>query len=395
MKKNLLILAIIFLVSMESALCQNRSISFLHQPWPEILALAKKEKKLIFLDAYAAWCSPCKWMAANMFTNDSIADYFNRNFICAKIDMEQGEGVALAEKYAVHNYPTLLFIDSTGNMIHKRVGAARKVEEYISMATEAMDPEKNLAYMTKKHQSGDRDPEFIYGYCVLLQQAYIPLSSVLNDYFLKVNPEEMTSRPNWRLIFTFSDDMNSPEFLFLVKNQTKFEKRYTSDSVTLKINQVFYSALQNLMRSRTFTEEAYKATKEKIKASGYMGAEKILFTSDLNYYLGKGQVAAFLDLAYNNVDKNFSNDPGMLGELAMLVSARTADMKYLEKAGQWAKRSVELKSGAENNDIYAGILIKLGRKDEAKKHEQTAISLARKQGKPTQKYEDALKKMQE
>jgi len=47
--------------------------------WQDIVAMAKQENKLIFLDAYASWCGPCKWMAANMFTNDTIADYYNKN----------------------------------------------------------------------------------------------------------------------------------------------------------------------------------------------------------------------------------------------------------------------------------------------------------------------------
>ena len=38
-------------------------------------AKAKKEKKLIFIDAYTTWCGPCKWISANIFTNKEVADY--------------------------------------------------------------------------------------------------------------------------------------------------------------------------------------------------------------------------------------------------------------------------------------------------------------------------------
>lgn len=30
--------------------------------WASILKKAKKEKKLIYLDAYTSWCGPCKMM---------------------------------------------------------------------------------------------------------------------------------------------------------------------------------------------------------------------------------------------------------------------------------------------------------------------------------------------
>jgi len=395
MKRTFSIFSLLFFLTLFDSFSQNRSITFTEKPWPEIMAMAKKENKLIFMDAYATWCGPCKWMAANMFTNDSIADFFNLNFICTKFNMELGEGMELAKKYGVRAYPTLLFIDTAGNMVHKRVGAPRKSEEYISTGIMAKDPDRNLAFQLKKYQSGDRNPDFLFGYCELLQQAYIPVTQTLGEYFLTVKEEEMISRSNWRLIYAYTEDMNSPEFLYLVKNQQKFRKLYTPDSVSQKIEQVYLGTLQNLMRSKTFSEDVYRTTKTKIKESGYQGADRIIFTSDLTIFLRKGQIAAFLDLAYTDLEKNSGNDPAMLSEMAMLVSSRTTDVKYLEKAGQWAKRSIDLKSQPENNDIYATILVKLGKKDEAIAYETAAIALARKQGKPARKYEDALKKMQE
>ncbi len=38
-------------------------IKFEDGNFSSLLAKAKKDKKLIFLDAYASWCGPCKLMA--------------------------------------------------------------------------------------------------------------------------------------------------------------------------------------------------------------------------------------------------------------------------------------------------------------------------------------------
>tara|TARA_R110002111_G_scaffold108334_2_gene167008 strand:- start:12 stop:413 length:402 start_codon:yes stop_codon:yes gene_type:complete len=111
-------------------------IKFSDISFEDALKKAKKEKKLIFVDAYAVWCGPCKWMDANVFTEKEVGDAFNEHFINLKIDMEKGEGPELARKYNVRAYPTLFLIDGDGKVVKRILGAKKKdqllteVEEY-------------------------------------------------------------------------------------------------------------------------------------------------------------------------------------------------------------------------------------------------------------------------
>ncbi|GAB4021438.1 thioredoxin family protein [Spirosoma koreense] len=97
-------------------------IQFTETSWKEILKKAKAEKKVIFLDAYASWCGPCKMLQKNVFTKKTVGDFYNSRFINVKMDMEKGEGPALSQVYPLDAYPTLLFIDGNGKILKKVLG---------------------------------------------------------------------------------------------------------------------------------------------------------------------------------------------------------------------------------------------------------------------------------
>ena len=100
----------------------DEGITFHIGTWQQALDLAKKENKMIFLDAYASWCGPCKKMKRTTFADKNVADYYNKNFINVAIDMEKGEGPMLAERYSVEAYPTLIFIKPDGKLFGKTMG---------------------------------------------------------------------------------------------------------------------------------------------------------------------------------------------------------------------------------------------------------------------------------
>ena len=400
MKKLVLILVFILTIAISDGYSQNRSIKFIEKPWSEILSLAKNENKLIFMDAFASWCGPCKWVAANIFTNDTVADYYNSTFICVSIDMEKGEGVQIRKKYEVRYYPTLLFINQDGEIVHEKVGAPRKIQDYINMGKTALNPLENLSAYMKKYQAGENSDAFIQSYLSMLSEAYLPIQPVLQKYFSAKSKAEMFSRSSWSIILKYVDDMNMPQFDFLVKYQHEYARIFGKDSVNNKISEICLNALLRQTQSGSDTDSLYNLIKRKIMQSGFDGAAKVIFTSDLNFYQTHRESQKFLDLAYESLEKYYPNDYKMLYSIASNVSQVCSDKsipntsKYLEKALAWTKKSITIKSEPLNNNIYASLLFKTGNTKEAIRYEQIAISLAKDLSLPTQIYEQALKKME-
>jgi len=131
MKKNVtIILSILMLTFLGFAFTNSESkntadstgISFFKGTWEEALLAAKKENKLIFVDAYAVWCGPCKTLALRMQA-DTIGEYYNANFINFKMDIEKNaNGPRLARKWGLRAYPTLYFVKPDESTALQSVG---------------------------------------------------------------------------------------------------------------------------------------------------------------------------------------------------------------------------------------------------------------------------------
>ncbi len=137
---TLVLLALVGLYSFTTLNKKTKSdegIIFHSGTWQQALDLAKKENKMIFLDAYASWCGPCKKMKRTTFADKSVADYYNKNFINVAIDMEKGEGPMLAERFSVEAYPTFVFIKPDGKVFGKTMGF-HNVSEFLELGQKVM-----------------------------------------------------------------------------------------------------------------------------------------------------------------------------------------------------------------------------------------------------------------
>lgn len=355
---------------------QNRSIKFEQLTFAEAKAKAKKENKLIFVDAYTTWCGPCKWMAKNMFTKDPIADFYNANFINTKFDMEKGEGIDLAKLYDVRCYPNLLFIDGNGNLVHRSAGAAEQVEDYITLGETAKNPEKRFGKLQQDYTSNKNNVTFLADYIRALSTTCLPYEEYVQSYFSMQTDENLSSRDNWEMLFNFTEDIDSREFKYLLSNMELFVDKYSMDSVKMKIANVCLQSGSNIIYAKESTESDYLAYVDKIKKMNFKGSDAILFQLQLTYLEKSGDLNAMFDYATAHGDQYF--ELGQLNNICWAMYENTTNEIHLKKAEQWMKKLTDVKEEANymNMDTYASILFKLKKKELAKEKADLAIKLA-------------------
>ena len=367
-----------------------------NKTFKELLATAKKENRLLFLDAYTTWCGPCKLMAKNVFPQESVGEFYNANFVNSKIDMEKGEGIDLALKYNVRAYPTYLFINGDGELIH-RVTSYYPPEEFIAVGKDAIDPAKQMGALKKKFEAGDKDPEFLKSFIKIFAFADADLATKAAATYFTGKKQEPLTQEDFSMLFSLTKDSNSPlypEFISRKEEMLKImpEENYNKTLETFKVNTLFNNSYDK--KTKTFDEKKYVA-----EASKTMSAEQVngmLLKSKMRVAASNKDKNEYQKLAMqyykDGTSPEFSSNE--LNSISWNFFENATDKASLAKAILWSNQSVKLKEGYANSDTLANLYFKIGDKVNAKMWATKAIELAKKEGEEyaeTQALLDQLK----
>lgn len=357
------------------AFAQTKIIRFETTTFAEIKAKAKKENKLIFIDAYTSWCGPCKWMAKNVFTNDTVADFFNAKFINAQFDMEKGEGLDIAKLYEVQCYPNLLFIDGDGKLIHRGAGSC-DVKSFIQLAENAFNPEKRFSKYNDDYASKKTDPVFLMDYINAISKTCLTFNELLNDYFKTQKDEDLISRANWNIIRDYCSDYKSREFIYFLNHAEAYKKAYTADSVNSKIMNVFVNGGYAIIYKKDMKEINYKTYKEEISKINFAALDEVLFKLDLAYSEKKSDWKNYVALLVEKGD-NYISSANDLNNFSWTIYEHSGNKAAFLKAEEWMQKALKEEKEWYYYDTYAAVLYKLNKKQAAKTAATKAIEIAK------------------
>lgn len=386
MKKTAILSLLFFAV-----IAFGQGIKFEEGNFKSLLAKAKKENKLIFIDAYAVWCRPCKLMVKNIFPLKPVGDYYNANFINAKIDMEKGEGIELAKKYNVRAFPTYLFINGDGEEVHRTLGYVEE-KDFIQFAMDAGDPNKRLTALKQKFENGENDPEFLKNLAGLtiyndadfagrVLERYLSAKSNLDleDVQMILSGTQSTESPLYKI---FKDKKEEITKVFPAERYEMVDKNIRLNTIVKKS----YSADTKKWNDNYFLTETQKfLTKEE--------SEKLLQKAKSSRALKDKDFTTYEKTALDLYKDYSAASSEELNSLAWNFFENVNTKSSLETAVKWAQESVKKNENYANTDTLANLYNKIGDKKNAKFWAEKSILLGKATGQDTTDTEKILKSL--
>lgn len=343
--KKLLLVVCVWLIASQGIDAQNRCIDFVHPDevtWKQVLKRAKKEKKMIFVDCYTSWCGPCKRLAKEVFTLDSIADFYNNNFICIKYDVEKDKdkGYKMNNPFGIYGYPTLLYLDAQGNAVHSMMGAYGEL--VLSEAVKALNSNQNLGGLIARKQAGESSLAFMRDYINAMVLASQPgCDDLVVDYLSGLPDEEFYTINSWKLLDKRVKDVLSEPFRRFQQNSRRFDSIVGKEAVDRKISMALLmesSKYEHWKPEMPFDETRCNRLMAYFQTLGLNRVPAYLATLEVtkNQYHGNYReiLNIMMDLCHYNALGNYMGMylPNLMSRL--LVSD---DKNLLREAAEWTE----------------------------------------------------------
>ncbi|MBX7107647.1 MAG: thioredoxin family protein [Chitinophagales bacterium] len=363
--KRSFISILIFCVA-TTAFAQN--VNFFSGTWEEAQQKAKSENKFIMVDAFTDWCGPCKRMDAEMFRNNTkVAELVNANFIAFKADCEKSPTAAIAMKFKVMSYPTLLFFNPQGALVMRSLGYTSDQQEFLKPLQQALTIKAQQVYA---FDSKVLDPGFPAIYKdVFKVDGVTPVRHPADEVVQYLDGQkDKFSEVNWAVMYIYSFPGKYEQFL--LDNFTKLQSLY-NDEAADAVKKVAYKHVGNAMKSRD-EKEFNMATAMVMK---YIPEQSSAFLPgwQINFYRSMGQWKQYADAIDAELQRDPTIDVEYLNQFCWPIYEKCDDPAVIRQAIGWLDaRAAKIRS-YEVLDTYAALLYKGNRLEDAEKYAMKAI----------------------
>ena len=347
-----------------------QGIEFFHGSWEEALVKAQEEEKLIFVDAYATWCGPCKRMAKNVFTDENVGEYYNQAFISLKIDMEKPDGRKFGQEYPVSAYPTLFYINEKGELLKKVVGG-RDVASFLALGEEIAGSYDRSGDLATLYEEGNRDFDLVMKYVKALNNANKSSLKIANDY-LREN-KDLSNEQRAQFLYESMTASDSRLFSLFVKDRQNIESVMGSDKVEAKIKEACWRTIQNAIQFES--QDLLTEAKEKMSNHLKGQSEEFGHFADYEYAKAQADIDLLNNSALNIAKKSAKEDPEKLHDLCNeLLHYKSVDESVMDSSEKIAKMAIDKSDKTQYLFTYSKILLANKKTKKALKNAKKALA---------------------
>lgn len=387
MQKRLFFLLVLSFFLSDFAKSQDK-LKFYELTWDEALESATKTGKMIFVEGYVNWSQPCEILEQYTFTNQQVVSYFNEHFINLQVDMDDYPGNMLADAYDVTSFPSLLFINPTGQLVHQLCGAVES--EVLLDAAKIAQSDNSLLSLSTKFKEGDRSYALLMNYSLALQAACIETASLADLYFAKTDRKDWMNETSWMMLNLNVSDPYSEPFQNLLAYRDMYVLKYGKDTVDAKIYNVLIDQLIAIYEGQDLTLFATQALRSLMNGVEFEDKEKLVSMIDLKKFDLKEDWENYANTVVKVVAEQKVTDPDQLNDFGWKFYLYVNNKTHLQSAKNWLKVVIDNYPDATYLDTYASLNYKLGDQKEAVKYAKKAVNAAEEQVEELEHYIEQL-----
>jgi len=129
---------------------------------------AAQTGKIVLVDFYTTWCGPCKLLDKTTWTDTAVIQLLEQKTVALRIDAEKE--AALAQRYKIQAYPSVLLIKPDGTEIDRLVGY-KEPQAFIEDFNAALSGKDSISRAKDKLvAAGTNDPNARMQFGVALAQ---------------------------------------------------------------------------------------------------------------------------------------------------------------------------------------------------------------------------------
>jgi len=233
----------------------------------EMLTMIKASGKTGMLFFTADWCGPCNALIKQVFKDEKAGEYIESNFILFWIEFEKSTSTALAKHYNVRGLPTVVLINTDGEVIDKLGGySSGPPEKYIERLNKSIEAGNSILELKAEYEANPENIEKALRFADKMMFAdnmnyALPIYEDLKD---KVKDDSLRSQIYSYLAAGYERNDNLNKAIEVLENG--LDKRVFKDEkdiIYCKLGNLFYRRGQLKQRNKiqTYKVDYVSATK--------------------------------------------------------------------------------------------------------------------------------------
>lgn len=365
-----------------------QGINFETDNWESVKAKAKASGMPIFVDVYATWCEPCKWMDNNSFAEEKVGTFFEKNYVSYKLNIEEKEGLDFEKRYKVTSYPTMLYFDSEGELVHRIIGAYSGAD-LIAKSKAALLPENQIYTLKKEFEKEKGNLAFLRKYADALKRVGEEYMYIADIYIDLIGKEALVEEEHFGVLEHCVNDYNHMAYRYVVANKAAFILNLGNDRVDSYLDAAFnircYKMIDNGSKQdviRTFLQEVKSILPDRVD----------YFKTRIDFYNNRGDERKDYRLA-RKYEKHCKDAKSLNGIARYILNVYGKSNLHLNSALEWADRAILLEESIATLETKALILLALDKRDAALEVAEKQLEISKTEGEYIEETEALIRRI--